>query len=52
MRAIGRIAVRVRLLARKLTLRGRGSMVGGTANDMPPPPTVGREQSIPPNHFF
>lgn len=25
--------------ARKTTLRGHGSFVGGTANDMPPPPT-------------
>ena len=29
-------------LLRKTTVRGRGSRVGGTANDMPPPPQQGR----------
>lgn len=27
-----------RVCARKMTFRGHGAMVGGTSNDMPPPP--------------
>jgi hypothetical protein len=26
---------------RKMTFRGHGAMVGGTTNDMPPPPIAG-----------
>lgn len=26
---------------RKMTFRGHGAMVSGTANDMPPPPNLG-----------
>jgi len=34
------------LSTRKLTIRGHGSMVGGTANDMPPPPASRRGPSV------
>jgi hypothetical protein len=30
------------LRSRKTTIRGRGSIVGGTTNDMPPPPSADR----------
>ena len=30
-----------RLMLRKTTIRGRGSIVGGTASDIPPPPNQG-----------
>jgi len=29
-----------RVCARKMTFRGHGAMLGGTSNDMPPPPVA------------
>jgi hypothetical protein len=34
------------LQTRKTSLRGHGSFVGGTANDMPPPPDLGVSSTV------